>query len=637
MAPHRSLDKYILIAAYLRDVHLRCGAVFNYSSYRNTLSIVRRRLESEGVGFLTKTLPSLGKRLDKALTGVTPLTASDLRFKSQKGSKLPRFLGEFFSRVFNSEGLILQEPCTTCVVELRHILMMFYKYEIPYSADQEQRVVSAFKKTEDDLSAVDNYLNNLETLVVDSTSHPEWKYIPPKNVVVTRRARSLLTMLFREFDPKNIFPRHGPGAVATRQQLQEKYTWTNVSAKITQVYPFDEYFSPSMGAVCDEYDGYPSITDHDLPARVVLVPKDSRGPRLISCEPVDYQWVQQGLGTAIVRHVEMHPLTRFNVHFTDQGPNQRGALLGSSTGRYATLDLKEASDRVSLALVRLLFPPQLFEYLEACRSSATVLPNGEVLKLRKFAPMGSCLCFPIMALTIWAILTAAAPDEDTRESILVYGDDVVVPTAYAENAMEQLESFGLKLNHDKCCISGLFRESCGVDAFRGVNVTPVRLRTVWSSSPSPESYSSWLAYANAFWDKKCYHTYDYIVGLLNSLYWPIPTVDQGFPRSISLPEAPPEARPTPTKTSRRFQKKLHLVTVVRSPSVVRRLNGWSSLLRYFSEKANSANHIVGRYDTDYQERLDVWHPDQYFDADHESFDVSSYTQRRSSILERRWR
>ena len=441
-----------------------------------------------------------------------------------------------------------------------------------------------------------------------------------------RQARRLLSSLFACFDPNDIKPRHGPGAVSTKEQLWAKYQWTNVSANITRVYPLDAYFMASLGHVCDTYNSYRAITEVDHSARVVLVPKDSRGPRLISCEPVDYQWIQQGLGTAIVQLVERHPLTRENVRFTDQEPNRMAAKFGSLVGRYSTLDLNEASDRVSLDLVRLLFPPHICEYLEACRSSSTILPDGRVLKLRKFAPMGSCLCFPIMALTIWAILTAGTTDTDTRKSIYVYGDDVIVPTAYAANAIEQLESYGLKINHDKSCTSGLFRESCGMDAFLGVDVTPVRIKTVWSSHPSPDVYCSWIAYANSFYDRRCFATYDYIVSLLHHVYGAIPDEGMVGKTAPSLRVVADEWLPNRFRINRSLQKKEWLVWTVRTPSLMKEIEGWSMLLRYFAESNRPSPRFTdeGKWDFDPL-------------SDQSPFSVRKYTRRRASMLVRRWR
>jgi len=454
MEPHNRLDNVVhIIAALLRDVQIRHGSVFNITALSKTLKKVKSRCSHEGTGFLTKTLLHLGKAFDKALSGHTPLNSISLGFEPYPGCKFPRFLGELFNRVLQPDGTVLRYPDATCVESIRQLLYAFSKYELPYTDEQVQQVISKFERTESDLSTTSTMLDSLSSEVAAITSSRRRTPKSSSMVEVTREARILLSRVFAFFNPRDIVPRHGPGAVATRQQLWAKFEFTNVSSRITELYPLDEYYYASLGHVCDDMHGITHMSDRDLPARVCLVPKDSRGPRLISCEPVDFQWIQQGLARKLVEHVESIKLTKFNVFFTDQEPNRRGAWLGSKTGRYATLDLNEASDRISLSLVRLLFPEHIRVYLEACRSTSTELPNGKVLPLKKYAPMGSSLCFPVLALSVWALLTAGSPDADTRESILVYGDDVIVPTAFAANAMSILESFGLKINQDKSCTS----------------------------------------------------------------------------------------------------------------------------------------------------------------------------------------
>lgn len=620
---NKSLDEYYVIAALLHDVYKTFGAVFNERALRLTLQKVKARSSSEGRSFFTKTLPALGKATEKALSGHTPLNATSLRYKSLPGTQLPRFLGELFQRVFDSSGKLLPEPCTKSVRFILQLTYCYYKYELPYEVEQEQRVVQKFERTEVDLTAI---TLDLETLKVQVDCLPPTTRVRNVSgrVAVVREARKLLSNLFAFFDPKDVYPRHGPGAVATRQQLWDKYRWTNVSSAITAKYPLDAFFMASGGAVCDSYREYSAIGEESLSARVILVPKDSRGPRLISCEPVDYQWVQQGLGKAIVSLVESHPLTCGNVHFTDQRPNQLGALTGSKTGEYATLDLNEASDRVSVALVRLLFPPHICEYLEACRSSTTTLPDGRVLRLLKFAPMGSALCFPILALTVWSILTAGLGcDADTRDGILVYGDDVIVPTAKAVDAMELLESFGLKINRDKSCISGLYRESCGENAFNGECVTPVRLRTVWSSEPLPETYTSWIAYANSFYDRSYFETYELIVSRLFAVYGDIPCTDMALP-CPALRSIPEERRAFRSRTHKRFQRREWFVRTVTSPVIHHEMDGWAMLARYFAERANGLNQNVTE------------EGDTFYLHEGKPFRVRSYTRRGVSVLTKRW-
>jgi len=623
MATNNSLDERNLIATLLYDVHTSHAEVFNQSALEKTISIVNSRVDEEGISFLTKTLPKLGKLLDRALTEGILANVSELRLKTQQDSELPSFLGEFFARVFSRTGELLPSPCVQSVCVLRQALYLFYKYELPYTIDQERAVVTQFEKTEDDLSIVDADLaeiaKELETL-----SPATKRAFPDSMLMVAREARIALSKVFSRFDPSSIVPCHGPGAVATRQQLWAKYEFTNVAERILERYPWDAYFNASLGAVCDSYQQGVYPDEKDLPARVILVPKDSRGPRLISCEPVDFQWIQGGLRRAIVELVERHPLTRDSVRFTDQSANRNAALKGSVDGLTCTLDLKEASDRVSLGLVHLLFPSHIYEYLECCRSLSTVLPDGRELKLRKFAPMGSSLCFPIMALTIWALLAAAAPNEETRKGILVYGDDVVVPRGYTRDAIEVLEAFGLMVNADKSCTNGFFRESCGLDAFHGVDVTPVRFRTVWTSSRSPNVYCSWIAYANSCYDRRYWSTYDLIVENLHRVYGRIP--DDGMRlacpslRSVALEWLPRKAR-----TNLALQKRQWKVWVIKAPRIVHEMSGWLMLLRYFTEAASIKPDVPMRSD-------DVG---LYLEA--ESFSVRNYTRRGTSMLVQRWR
>lgn len=637
MHPTKSLDEIIkIIAAMLEDVHNAHSSIFDTAALRNTVKAVERSVDTQGIGYITKTLPLLGKALDAALVNGQLTTSPTTPRRYLKGWKIlkslgekyvteiPMFMGELFSRVFHPDGKLLELPCVDSVKMLRQVLYSFYKYELPYTDEQEQQVLSLFKDTESELSTRQDFeLVMAQDLVNSYQNRRKPNNKAPSVAEIMREARILLSGLFATFDPKDIYPRHGPGSVATKQRLWEKFRWTNVSARITAVYPYDEYFCSSGGHVCDTFDQFDLVGGEDLPARVVLVPKDSRGPRLISEEPVDFQWIQQGLGRAIVEHVEGHPLTRENVRFTDQTPNRNAALLGSRDGKYSTLDLKEASDRVSFGLVRLLFPGYLCRYLGACRSLSTELPNGEVLRLLKFAPMGSCLCFPIMALTVWAILTAGASDAHTRERVYVYGDDVIVPTAHAANAIEQLEAFGLKVNRAKSCTSGLFRESCGMDAFKGVDVTPVRFKTVWSSSQRAEVYTAWIAYANSMWDRRFYRTYDLIVGWLRSVYGPLPCDSM----QLSVPSIrwqPEDQKPKTSRVNKRYQKREWLVRDVTTPSIFRPINGWSMLLRYFSEK-------VGRP----WDRLDVTEPSPL--EVREPTSVLQYTDRNTGKLVFRWR
>jgi len=504
---------------------------------------------------------------------------------------------------------------------------VFYKLELPNRPEDEAKVVSQFVKAEEDISSFNSVFNK----IADYTdSNPSYiRSVQPNEASwIIRKARRRLARVFRGFDPLDIRPRHGPGSVSTREQLWGKYKWTRINPRINTMYPFDAYFCASLGHICDSYREFSSLQEVESSAKVILVPKDSRGPRLISCEPLEFQWIQQGLGDAIVRRVEHHPLTRYNVHFTDQSPNQFGALLGSKYGHYASLDLKEASDRITVGLVRLLFPDPVRQALLCSRSQSTILPDGTTLPLHKFAPMGSALCFPVLALCVWAILSSAEDDADARKSILVYGDDVIVRTDKSAHAIKWLEAFGLLVNRTKSCTSGFFRESCGTDAYRGVVVTPVRIRTTWAHRPSPNVYTSYIAYANSFYKQHFFKTYDKIVEMLLHIYGEIPE-DDGFNTYPSLIEVPEYNQPKRTRQNLKLQKLERYVWDLKVRPVNKQIDGWSMLLRFFAEVDHTpfVKRDLSTRRSSVGGISEMKRP----------FSVRSYTRRDTSILVKRWR
>ena len=453
---------------------------------RADIKTLSSRFQCEGLAFLTKSLPKLGKALDQAL--VSGMFNIPLGFKrSKSNASIPAFLQAYFNMVFNEDGILRDTASAEVISHLRQILFFAYKLELPYSVSQESLVIEKFKTVDEEL---------------DMQCDPLASEILHLAKIITGR-------VFNGFNHKDIRPRHGPGAVATGEKLDAKWKFSRLYNAIHQVYPYYDYYV--VGGACELTDRlawYRSLKRLESGvAKVVLVPKDSRGPRLISCEPLEYQWIQQGLGRKLQQFLEYDSsYTRGNVNFTRQEINRNLALANSISGRFVTLDLEDASDRVSLEVVRRVFSssPQLLRALEACRSTATKLPSGEIVSLNKFAPMGSALCFPVESYLFWVLIVAAVvhytnlPLVKVGKRIFVYGDDIIVPTEWATLSIQALEIFNLRVNRSKSCISGNFRESCGMDAFKGVPVTPLRLKTRWSNQQSDGScLASYVSLANS--------------------------------------------------------------------------------------------------------------------------------------------
>jgi hypothetical protein len=251
-------------------------------------------------------------------------------------------------------------------------------------------------------------------------------------------------------------------------------------------------------------------------------------------------FIQQGLNRVLTEHFEAHPLTHGLVNFTDQTINQKLAFRGSITRELATLDLKDASDLISMDLVRMLFPRNWVDAFEACRSEETKLPDGSKVKLLKHAPMGSACCFPVMAISIWALLTAYTNYDALDKGqhlrrrklpvkVYVYGDDIIIPTQFAESAMGLLESVGLAVNRNKSFVAGHFRESCGKEYYRGVDITPARLRQL--PDDNYDSRMKVIAFHNNLYRKYGFQPME-LTELVHAWYRKVPERTTGIARPL---------------------------------------------------------------------------------------------------------
>jgi hypothetical protein len=146
------------------------------------------------------------------------------------------------------------------------------------------------------------------------------------------------------------------------------------------------------------------------------------------------------------------------------------------------MDMKEASDRISDPLVQYLFGEH-YKWFGACRAQKFWIPGHSsyagTYDIHSYAPMGNATTFPVQSLVFWALCVAGMQSRwpDRPAAAFVFGDDIEVPTYALEEVMSRLESVGLLVNRRKTFYKGYFRESCGVDAFKGVNVTPLRWKS----------------------------------------------------------------------------------------------------------------------------------------------------------------
>lgn len=460
---------------------LELGALCHVSTRRD-FKTVSSRFEHEGLSFLTITLPEFGKSLEKGLAD--GYIGHDLFAGFRRSGGLPRFLGGFLDLVFDRcSGRLLDDPCKDSIYAVRQLTLMFGKISVRCSDAREQGALRKFIECEQDVRQSDRNMD--EGLLSEFSS------------MSLRLFGDVLASADLAVYEGTLTPKHGPGKTADRLSGNRKYVQREWTRRLESVLPYGEYAIPNwrFNYLLD------SVTilepRKERPVKVVLVPKTLKTPRIIAIEPTCMQYMQQAISEHLVRDLEGGLLPFPIIGFKNQEPNQLMALEGSVTGGLATLDLSEASDRVSNQHVRAMLKhfPHLFGAVDATRSRKADVPGHGVIRLSKFASMGSALCFPVEAMVFATIIFMALEHEHKRRftrrdiasfrgRVRVYGDDLIVPADSMVTVTSFLEAFGLKVNMAKSFWTGKFRESCGKEYYDGRDVSIVRVRSVFPSSRS---------------------------------------------------------------------------------------------------------------------------------------------------------
>ncbi len=486
-------------------------------SVERDVQCIARRCEHEGFSFLTITLPQLSDALERGIEAGTFTCPGSF---ARQGS-LPRFMGGFFKRVFGKDGKLHPEPCPYTIAGIRQVCRFFKKLKLECSPKRNAEAVQHFIDVEGDLRRMTSQIERKD-FILDKISGIIWSQV------------------FPEPDYLDLVCHHGPGVTADRYLSNERHRIRKWNHRSELTFPSDLHCYPNYGIAAEvggtregvvESDGieYLELRD-ELPVRVVFVPKTQTSPRVIAIEPSHMQYMQQSVKDYVYTILETHPLTRHSVRFSRQDVNQRLAYTASKDRRLATLDLKDASDRVHLHLVQRIFKNSgLLEYLEDARSLHAVLPNGTNMVLFKYASMGSALCFPVEAMVFYTLIQAAMHIFDGgrpssrsvrrySRQIDIYGDDIIIPVEYTDFVVKYLESFALKVNVNKSFKDSSFRESCGADFFAGVPVNPVYAREVphddsrrWEANV----IMSWNATADLFYMRGQWHVCQVIRDMLH--------------------------------------------------------------------------------------------------------------------------
>lgn len=432
-----------------------------------TVRYCLKRLAAEGIQFLTVTLPKLSKAVLRSLELGYFKRPTEFCWHG----RTLRFFRLILNGIFDVHGNVKENVDVYALWSLRQLCEYFYKLAFSFSDKQK-------------LKAEMDYL----------TREAKTAMFTPDDVWIDR-LRGNLHRHYGEISNATIDdifldsrPRFGPGAFWNSEYIEKylgvpKFIWKglrdeDIGTTRKDLKPFMGFFRP--------YPSCPArirLVEEGKTCKVIFVPKDSRGPRVISKEPLFLLKAQLSYFDWLSSRLEK--VTGGRVNFKDQSTNQRLALHSSIDKLFGVYDMKEASDSVQYRFCQRVFEycPAIRYALTHMRSTHAVLPvSGKTIRLNKLSGMGSGLTFPTMALLIhlsvctYISLCTGTPYSEVSRLVYVYGDDLIVPTVWHNYVGTALKMSGFEVNEDKSFVNSHFRESCGVDAYKGNDMTPARLR-----------------------------------------------------------------------------------------------------------------------------------------------------------------
>lgn len=528
-----------LLEGLMKDM----GNLVPHLDFTHEILVVKRRAAMEGLGFFLYSLPCFGKTVLNALRIGRFISPPRFPFKRKRGTVIPLFLSDLTMKLFTSNGYERDDAEPIYLEFILQLCFVAKKYPPVNKGEEEKMHSTAIQKSLANEDTVRDCLDDPSKWAGVCQRYRNDRYGDEGETrEIIAHAQNLLSMVLEDFDTSEIRPGHGPGSVAEGGlQLAEKYEHvlnSDFDVDLERIFERQEYTYPTpilgrnvglvlardnpgvrVPAPAPDSLSKPEINLKRL-SRATTVPKDAEKRRGISLEPALLMYFQQGVWKRLKVVIEvLCPLTAGHVNFTDQAVNGDLAQESSVTGFLATLDLKDASDLVSYKLVREIFPPSFIDILDAVRSTHTEFATANsytIRELAKFAPMGSAVCFPVEALVFWALCVAGVktsyPElsyQDIIPHVYVYGDDMLVPTAWSSIVCKTLTHFGLTINLEKSYTSRAcrFRESCGVDAYKGEQVTPIKLSQglPQDSKTDVASLVSYVEVSNSFHKKGYFH------------------------------------------------------------------------------------------------------------------------------------
>lgn len=578
-----------------------------------------RLSESRGLGFYTLDLPNLDAILLDGLENGRLCCKGPLTSRVSSKIIVPRFLRGLWLRIFSSDGKLKNDPDVSAMFFIRQLTTIGKKIVVPCTTDRIIDSVQKYYGIEETLREPTFKWANDDLFDYDIHTRPHFRdgldvYLASCEFADEQSAKAfesdlgglcdrldkvcrLIATSLGFYDPygytssngvvSKVFFRHGPGAVSDlKGKYINKYNFPNWPEKLQSIFPYDAFANFAFSS-----DGY--LSDVEMPSKLIAVPKTAKGPRLIASEPTSHQWCQQVTKTYLEEKISSSWVGGF-IDFKRQDLSQSMVIEASREGKLATVDLSSASDRLSCWTVERAFISNV-SILDALHAHRTryiidgVTKAKPMLLQKKFASQGTAVTFPVQTLVFLACALASTPGPITVKSlsklmgkVRVYGDDIIIPQAGYVPLCTLLQYLGLKVNEDKSFSKGLFRESCGMDAYAGVCITPVKPKVLYGTDA--DSVMALIDTANNLFRKGMWCASKVVEQIAGNAVKQLPVVGDGIGDIGLFSFCGSDYKHLRSRWNKSYQRQEFLTWSLLSKVRVKSANDYTGITQFLSEK-----------------------------------------------------
>lgn len=311
---------------------------------------------------------------------------------------------------------------------------------------------------------------------VDSQSTFGIRRRTQRSTLVVQRAREIISGIIGEFDYHKFFSMCKFGRKAAKDlRLKESY----LDIRVDRLNGSRDQIEWFKAALCEDIHLHRAVRRGLKKAKIVssldvnAVPKAFDKKRIILPDSTIGGFLSTGLGRLLRMLLEVSTHIKLA---KAQDKHRHLAQASSVSGDNATLDMKRASDSFVWEHIMLLLPESWWPVLEVVRTplANVKFPDGheELIELGSYMLMGSGHTFPLQTILFYAISKAVLELLGSRARVYVYGDDIILPSKHASYVIDLFDDLGFTINTKKSFVDGPFRESCGGDYHRGVDVRP---------------------------------------------------------------------------------------------------------------------------------------------------------------------